>query len=243
MDEQKVEPTSLIPTTNSQTDGDGIKPSSGRARLVPGSIGFLIFLIFLGIAALYVSATHLLNRATVSMARPHANDIPITPITVSLSLLATSQDASADARPSFRVNVTLTNTGDVTLVILKWQTPFAHGAPAMGIFKVTDLRWGTTVRDMGLMIDYLFPEDDTFVLQKGHDSSDDLLLIRPGESVNEEVKIGDPEVLVKEGKKYSVKAKGRWMAVWIGEDENGRYAMRDSIVNRYFESEMVEVQT
>ncbi|KFZ23898.1 hypothetical protein V502_01626 [Pseudogymnoascus sp. VKM F-4520 (FW-2644)] len=239
-DEQKVKPTSLISTTNSQTDGNGIGPRSGRTRLIPGSIAFLVFL---GIAALYVSATHLLNRATVSMARPHTNDISILPITVSLSPLAAPQDASADARPSFRLNVTLTNTGEVTLVILKWQTPFAHGAPAMGIFKVTDLRWGTAVPDMGLMIDYLFPEDDTFVLQKGDYSSDDLLLIKPGESVSEEVKIGDPEVLVKGGNKYSVKAKGRWMAVWMGEDENGRYAMKDSIGNGYFESEMVEVQT
>lgn len=240
MDEQKVETTSLIPTTNSQTDGNSINPRSDRARLIPGGVAFLVFF---GIAALYVSATHLLNRASVSMARPHANDIPVLPITVSLSPFAAPQDASADASPSFRVSVTLTNTGDVTLVILKWQTPFAHGAPAMGIFKVTDLRWGTAVPDMGLMIDYLLPENDTFVLQKGDYSSDDLLLIRPGESVSEEVKIGDPEVLVKRGKKYSVKAKGVWMAVWIGGDENGRYAMRDSIGNRYFESETVEVQT
>lgn len=239
MEEQKVEHTSLIPITNSQTDGNGTSPRSGRSRLIPGSIAFLVFL---GIAALYVSATHLFSRASVSMAGSHANYMLVLPITVSLSPLATPQDDAADARPSFRVNVTLTNTGDVTLVILKWWTPFAHGAPAMGIFKVTDLQWGTTVPDMGLMIDYLLPKNDTFLLQKGEDSND-LILIRPGESVSEKVKVGDPEVLVERGKKYSVKAKGGWMAVWTGEDENGRYAMRDAIGNGYFESEAVEVQT
>lgn len=237
-DEQKVEATSMIPTTNSQTNGNGISPRPGRSRLVRGSIAFLVFV---GIAAVYVSAIQF-NRASISMAHPHANDIPVLPITVSLSPLAAPQDASADAKPSFRVNVTLTNTGDVTLVILKWWTPFVHGAPAMGIFKVTDFSWGTAVPDMGLMLDYLFPEDGTFVLQKG-DDSDDLMLIRARESVSKEVEIGDPEVLVKKGKKYNVKAKGRWLAVWMGEDENGRYSMRDSIENRHFESDSVEVQT
>lgn len=177
------------------------------------------------------------------MSQPHTDDAAILPITVSLRPLAATHDTSADAKPSFHVNVTLTNTGDVTLVILKWWTTFVHGAPAMGIFEVTDLSLGTAVPDMGLMVDYLLPDDDTFVLQKGNDSSDDLLLIRPGESTNKEVKIGDPEVLVKMGRRYSVKSKGRWMAVWEGEDENGRYSMRDSIGNGYFESESVEVQT
>ncbi|KAL5345393.1 hypothetical protein ACLOAV_009764 [Pseudogymnoascus australis] len=238
-DAQKVEATSMIPTTKSQANGNGISPRPGRSRLVGGSIAFLVFL---GISALlYVSAIQF-NRASISMAHPHANDIPVLPITVSLSPLAAPQDASADDKPSFRVNVTLTNTGDITLVILKWWTPFVHGAPAMGIFKVTDLWWGTAVPDMGLMLDYLFPEDGTFVLQK-EDDSNNLMLIRAGESVSKEVEIGHPAVLVKKGKKYSVKAKGRWMAVWMGEDENGRYSMRDSIGNRHFESDSVEVQT
>ncbi|KFY11201.1 hypothetical protein V491_07318 [Pseudogymnoascus sp. VKM F-3775] len=241
MDKQKLETTPVTPTDKSQIDGNGISHSSGhRARLVPGSIALLIFL---GIAALYISATQLFNRPHISMSHPHSDDVPILPITISLRPLSATHNASADARPSFRVNVTLTNTADVTLVILKWWTPFVHGAPAMGIFKVTDLSLGTAVPDMGLMIDYLLPDDDTFVLQKGHDSSGDLLLVRPGESVSKEVKIGDPDMLVKKGKKYSVKAKGRWMAVWKGGDENGRYSMRDSIGNGYFESEAVEVQT
>lgn len=177
------------------------------------------------------------------MSPPHANDIPLLPITVSLSPLANPQDASSDAMPYFSVNVTLTNTGDVTLVILKWHTPFAHGAPAMGIFKVTDLWWGTAVPDMGLMVDYLFPEGGIFVHKEGNKTSDNLLLIRPGECLSEVVKIGGSAMSIKKGKKYSVKAKGRWMAVWMGEDENGRYSMRDSIGNRHFESEAVEVQT
>ncbi|OBT87429.1 hypothetical protein VE02_04702 [Pseudogymnoascus sp. 03VT05] len=239
MDEQKVEPTPLIPTTNSQTDGSGITPRSGQRRLIPGSITFFVFI---AIAALYVSATHLLNRPSVPMARPHA-DIPLLPITVSLSPLAAPQNAPADAMPYFSVNVTLTNTGDVTLAILKWHTPFAHGAPAMGIFKVTDLWWGTAVPDMGLMVDYLFPEGGIFVHKDGNKSSDNLLLIRPGEDLSEEVMIGGSAMSIERGKKYSVKAKGRWMAVWMGEDENGRYSMRDSIGNGHFESEAVEVQT
>ncbi|KFY23818.1 hypothetical protein V493_05617 [Pseudogymnoascus sp. VKM F-4281 (FW-2241)] len=92
----------------------------------------------------------------------------------------------------------------------------------MGIFKVTDLRSGTAVPDMGLMIDYLLPDGDTFVLRKGEDSSQDLVLIRQGESVGEEVRIGNPEVKVEGGRTYSVKAVGRWMAVWVGESEDGR---------------------
>jgi hypothetical protein len=240
MDEQKIKPTPFIPTTNSQTDRNGISPRSGRPRLIPRSIAFLVFL---GIAALYVSATHLLNRVSVSMSPPHANDIPLLPITVSLSPLAAPQDAPADAMPYFSVNVTLTNTGDVTLVILKWHTPFAPGAPAMGIFKVTDLWWGTVVPDMGLMVDYLFPEGGIFVHKEGNKTSDNLLLIRPGEGLSEEVKIGGSAMSIKKEKKYSVKAKGRWMAVWMGEDENGRYSMRDSIGKGRFESEAVEVQT
>ncbi|KFY33334.1 hypothetical protein V494_07703 [Pseudogymnoascus sp. VKM F-4513 (FW-928)] len=242
MNGQKVEHVAMIPAVNSEIDESGISPHSDRTRLIPGSIAFLIFLI---ITSLYVSLSYPLSRSkgAISMVHSHASDTPLLPITVSLSPLPSTQDTSADARPSFCVNVTLTNTGDVTLVILKWWTPFVHGAPAMGIFKVTDLRWGTAVPDMGLMIDYLFPEDDTFVLREGNDSSDDLLLIRPGESVSKEVKIGDPEVLVKWGKKYNVKAKGGWMAVWKGEDENGRYSMRDAIGNGYFESEAIEVQT
>lgn len=240
MDEQKAEPTPLIPTTNPQTDGNGITPRSDRARLIPQSIAFLVFL---GIAALYVSATHLLNRTSVSMSPPLANDIPILPITVSLSPLAAPQNAPADAMPYFSVNVTLTNTGDVTLVILRWNTPFAPGAPAMGIFKVTDLWWGTAVPDMGLMVDYLFPEGGIFVHKEGTKTSDNLLLIRPGEDLSEEVKIGGSAMSIKKGKKYSFKAKGHWMAVWMGEDENGRYSMRDSIGNGHFESEAVEVQT
>ncbi|OBT65090.1 hypothetical protein VE03_05228 [Pseudogymnoascus sp. 23342-1-I1] len=239
MEEHKVEPISLIPSANSQTNKNGISLRSGRARLIRGSISFLVFL---GIVALCVSATHLLSMAPISMALLHANDISALPITVSLRPLASPQGASADAKPSFCVNVTLTNTGDVTLVILKWWTPFVHGAPAMGIFKVTDLCWGTAVPDMGLMIDYLFPEDDTFVLQKGEES-DNLILIKARESVSKEVEIGDPEVLVKKGKKYSVKTEGHWMAVWMEEDENGKYSMRDSIASRHFESEAVEVQT
>ncbi|OBT72131.1 hypothetical protein VF21_08795 [Pseudogymnoascus sp. 05NY08] len=240
MDEQKAEPTPSISTTNSQTDGNGISPRSGRPRLIPGSIAFLIFL---GIAALYVSATHLLNRASVSMARPHANDIPLIPITVSLSPVPAPQNAPVETVPYFTVNVTLTNNADVTLVILKWHTPFAHGAPAMGIFKVTDLRWGTAVPDMGLMVDYLFPEGGIFVHKEGNKTSDNLILIRPGEGLSEQVKIGGSAMSIKKGERYSVKAKGRWMAVWMGEDENGRYSTRDSIGNGHFESEAVEVQT
>ncbi|OBT56687.1 hypothetical protein VE04_03563 [Pseudogymnoascus sp. 24MN13] len=242
MDEQEAEPTPFISKTNSQTNGNVTSARSGRARLIPGRIAFLVFL---GIAALYMSATHLLNRdsVSVSMSSLHANDTPLFPITVSLSPLAAPQDASTDAMPSFSVNVTLTNTGDVTLVILKWHTPFAHGAPAMGIFKVTDLWWGTAVPDMGLMVDYLFPEGGIFVHKQGNKTSDNLLLIRPGEGLSEEVKIGGSAMSIKRGKKYSVKAKGRWMAVWLGEDENGRYSMRDSIKNGRFESEAVEVQT
>ncbi|KFY80290.1 hypothetical protein V499_00844 [Pseudogymnoascus sp. VKM F-103] len=240
MDGQKAEPTPLIPTANSQTDGNGISPRSDQARLIPGSIAFLIFL---GIAALYLSATHLLNRASVSMSLPHTNDMPLIPITVSLSPLAAPQDVSPDDMPYFSVNVTLTNTGDVTLIVLKWHTPFAHGAPAMGIFKVTDLWWGTAVPDMGLMVDYLFPEGGIFVHKQGNKTSDNLLLIRPGEGLSEEVKIGGSAMSIKRGKKHSVKAKGRWMAVWLGEDDNGRYSMRDSIQNGLFESEAVEVQT
>lgn len=113
----------------------------------------------------------------------------------------------------------------------------------MGIFKVTDLWWGTAVPDMGLMVDYLFPEGGIFVLNEGNRSSDNLLLIRPGEGLSEEVKIGGSAMSIKKGRKYSVKAKGRWMAVWMGEDENGRYSMRDSIGKGHFESGAVEVQT
>ena len=104
MDEQKVEPTPVIPRANPQTDGNGITPRSGQHRLIPQSIAFLIFL---GIAALYVSATHLLNRVSVSMSPPHANEIPLLPITVSLSPPVAPQDAPADAMPYFSVNVTL----------------------------------------------------------------------------------------------------------------------------------------
>jgi hypothetical protein len=167
---------------------------------------------------------------------------PILPITVSLSPLVAHQIPSTEARPSFLVKVTLTNTADVTLVILKWWTPFVHGASAMGIFKVTD-SWGSAVPDMGLTIDYLFPANNTFVLQQGEDSNHNLLLIKPGESVSQEVEIGNPHVFVKKGKKYSVRAKGIWMAVWKGEDADGRYPMKDAIKSGHFESETVEVHT
>lgn len=239
MDERKVEHTFFIPTTDSQIDANNTHPWSSRARLIPGCIAFLVFL---GITALFISATdllHLPNRGSIPMA---SSDRLYVPVTVSLSPLVAPQVLSTDAKPSFIVKVTLTNTGDVTLVILKWWTPFAHGAPAMGIFKVTD-SWGTSVPDMGLMIDYLFPEDDTFVLQKGEDSTDNLLLIRPGESLTQEVEIANPEMLVEKGNKYSVKAKGSWMAVWKGEGADGRYPMKDAIGGGYFESETVEVQT
>jgi hypothetical protein len=48
---------------------------------------------------------------------------------------------------------------------------------------------------------------------------------------------------VKKGKKYSVRAKGIWMAVWKGKDADGRYPMKDAIKSGHFESETVEVQT
>lgn len=93
------------------------------------------------------------------------------------------------------------------------------------------------------MVDYLMPENDTFVLKSADDDSGDLRRIAAGGSVSREMEIGDPEVMVKGGRKYGVKAKGKWMAVWVGESEDGKYKMGDALVHGRFESEVVEVET
>ncbi|KAE8154487.1 hypothetical protein BDV25DRAFT_135921 [Aspergillus avenaceus] len=124
--------------------------------------------------------------------------------TVALQVLLASQLSSIErssSGTSISVNASIHNASNQPVTILKWNTPLDPKAAILGVFEVQDQTDGQAV-----------PLDTIKFSRKLPPSADDLLEISPRSSVNTVVKL--PPMALPSSHEFSVRAHGRWHAVW-----------------------------
>lgn len=103
----------------------------------------------------------------------------------------------------------------------------------MGIFVFTSVSNGQDAECLNLKFKKRLPPSGIF-------SAEDTIRIEAGGKSEIDAQVKAPEVVLKEGTKYSVRATGHWMHVRFGEDEKLR-TDEDGVMRGDFASEAVEV--
>lgn len=92
---------------------------------------------------------------------------------------------------------------------------------------------------MGLMFRRRIPDGGYFSPSDEHS----IIRIEAGGHVTRTMELSDDAILLERGEKYIVKAKGRWMGVWIGEHEKLPYDVEGAdVLTGDFESEETGLQ-
>lgn len=137
----------------------------------------------------------------------HTSGIPI-----KITICSLQGTGVSTAPTSLLLCVTLENTSDKSLSLLSWSSPFDSHASAIGVFSFTSKSMGEHVPSMDLKINRKIPDNGVF-------STDDenIITIKAGEKVQRKVEVKKNELPLEKGTTYIVKARGRWMGVWLGD--------------------------
>jgi hypothetical protein len=99
------------------------------------------------------------------------------------------------------ITVSVQNTADFPVTILRWNTPLDPQAGVLGVFEVSDTTDQRTLDIPRIMVSRKLPA-----------SEEDLVEIRAHETLDVVVKLPVPGL--ESGHQYSVRAQGTWHAVW-----------------------------
>jgi hypothetical protein len=139
--------------------------------------------------------------------------------------------------PAPAVRVVITNFHPSTSVsLLIWDSPFDGNAVALGAFDINDTASGTPVATIGTTMSRLLPP-----------TADDFIEILPLHAVAKDISLQPPDVSLESGKTYSIKARGRWKAVWHARlsDFDPAYLQKlggaTGLIDWNYESNIVEV--
>lgn len=105
------------------------------------------------------------------------------------------------------ITVSVQNTADVPVTILRWNTPLDPQAGVLGVFELSDTTDQEPLDIPRIMVSRKLPA-----------SEEDLVEIRAHETLDVDVKV--PVSGLKKGHQYSVRAQGTWHAVWPTEMSN-----------------------
>ncbi|KAF7948014.1 hypothetical protein EAE96_009082 [Botrytis aclada] len=155
------------------------------------------------------------------------------PIQISITDIATIDSESGNS-PIIKLKVTLRNPSDKAVSFLRWSTPFDLRAVPMGIFEFKSLATGDLAPCLGLKLNRKMPREGVF-------SDDDIITIAEGAEETKAIEIKAPEVVLKSGEKYVVKAKGCWMHVLVGDREEAKKT-EAHVLREDYESEGVEFE-
>ncbi|CAG8070447.1 unnamed protein product [Penicillium salamii] len=123
---------------------------------------------------------------------------------VTLASQAPGIEAQAIALP---ITVSVHNTAEIPVTILRWNSPLDPQAGVLGVFEVSDTTDQRTIPIPRIMVSRKLPP-----------SEEDLVEIKADETFDFVVKI--PVSDLEEGHQYSVRAQGTWHAVWPTELAN-----------------------
>ncbi|KAF7903175.1 uncharacterized protein EAF01_006224 [Botrytis porri] len=195
-----------------------ITPSQRRFPINPKLIIILVALILCGLF--------------IRMESPSTNQHNV-PIQISISDITTIDSEPQDS-PIIKLKVTLRNPSDQTVSFLRWSTPFDLRAVPMGIFEFKSLATRDLAPCLGLKLNRKMPREGVF-------SDDDIITIAAGAEETKEIEIKAPEVVLKGGEKYVVKAKGYWMHVLVGDREEAKKT-EANVLREDYESEGAEFE-
>ncbi|KAL4978858.1 hypothetical protein BDW66DRAFT_148713 [Aspergillus desertorum] len=148
---------------------------------------FRIFSLLLAAAVFYVFSFFTVMSAT----------------TPDLEVRLQSPSIPATFAPPIPLTIQLSvhNKGESPVTVLRWGSPLDERASVLGLFEIRDAESEEVVALNTVKFARQLPPP-----------TEDFVEIAPGGEVDAEVKI--PLVPLEQGKKYTVKAKGCWQAVW-----------------------------
>jgi hypothetical protein len=117
---------------------------------------------------------------------------------VTLAFQAPIMEAQTVALP---ITVSVQNTADSPVTILRWNTPLDPQAGVLGVFEVSDTTDQRTIDIPRIMVSRKLPA-----------SEEDLVEIKAHETLEVAVKLPIPSL--ESGHQYCVHAQGTWHAVW-----------------------------
>lgn len=117
---------------------------------------------------------------------------------VTLASQAPSIEAQSIALP---ITVSVHNTADIPVTILRWNSPLDPQAGVLGIFEVSDSTDQRTLDIPNIMVSRKLPA-----------SEEDLIELRAHETLDVAVKLPVPGL--EKGHQYCIRAQGIWHAVW-----------------------------
>ncbi|KAK9851071.1 uncharacterized protein MYU51_011283 [Penicillium brevicompactum] len=134
----------------------------------------------------------------------HAHLIMSLGLQVTLASHAPGIETQAIALP---IAVSVHNTAESPVTILRWNSPLDPQAGVLGVFEVSDVTDQRTLPIPKIMVSRKLPA-----------SEEDLVEIKANEKLEFVVNLPIPEF--EEGHQYSVRAQGTWHAVWPTELSN-----------------------
>jgi hypothetical protein len=147
---------------------------------------------------------------------------------------------SPSGRKPPALDIILQNISSEPVFILTWSSPLDPKAIPLGVFSFTSKRTGEEVPGISLMFRRRIPDGGYF----SPSDEQNIIKIEAGEQLERAIEVNDDAMVLEKGEKYSVKAKGRWMGVWIGEHEKLPYDVGNAdVLTGDFESEAVEIET
>jgi len=188
----------------------------------------LILLTYYGIG---IPATVLGIMATPQNSHT-SSEIPI-----KVKLSPASESSPSTTSSSLFLKVTLENTSPTQPIsVLRWFSPLDPHAGAIGVFTFTSKSTGNQAPCINLKINHKIPDSGVF-----SQGDEDIVTIDAGGKIEQEVEVKDHEVALAKGETYIVKAKGRWMGVWTGEQKVLGMGDGSWLSIGEFESDSVEV--
>ncbi|MCJ1254063.1 hypothetical protein MMC24_001877 [Lignoscripta atroalba] len=113
----------------------------------------------------------------------------------------TSVTSPVQKQDLLSLQVTVRNTADHAITILKWDNPLDPQAGMLDIFELRDQDDGTILQAMTVMLNRLLPPSrDSLVEIAGKGEAENSAEIRVLQWIS--------------GRTYEVQAKGRWKGVW-----------------------------
>lgn len=133
-----------------------------------------------------------------------------TDLQVPIEISITQNTAIASDLGSAAIRVALKNTSPHDLYLLRWSSPLDPMASAMGVFKFRSTQTNELAPGMNIKVNRRLPDGENFVV-----SSEDIVKITSGASVEKEIVVKEPQVALSKGESYRVTAEGFWQGIWI----------------------------
>ncbi|KAL4899948.1 hypothetical protein BDW74DRAFT_162748 [Aspergillus multicolor] len=149
-----------------------------------------------------------------------------------ITLASPSIPSSFSDPITLKFQATVTNEADSPATVLKWGSPLDERANVLGVFEIRDVE-----------SDEVIPLNTIKFARQLPPPKEDFVEIQPGESVEASVTI--PLVPLVEGRRYTIRAKGWWQAVWesrIGDIPDDDLDKLANALRGEFSSEAVAVE-